>query len=699
MKRGAWISATLIVAAAVSVTRGEQPSESTPGNSGRYRLNRDGGGSMQYFSRGADRRAESAENRVPVADDDRVPVATDRKRDENRVPVATERKPAENRTPSDPRSFRLRSASPPAGAGERETSETPDWARDDARRRSERPVRAETRNAESRNAEIRKTSAFGDYDPFSSDERERPAVHAEYQKPAEAKESVNVRNADYRRVIAPRGEKSGIVELQPPLPDVDSSDPDSYILPVGFSKPKPSSVNAMLGPQTPTVSVKWVSKGDVNVGQKCEFHLVVNNTGSIPAQDVAVEANFPESVRFVSSNPRTADQNGRTVWKLDSLASGEEQTIAIQLVPSDRGELTATASVRFTGLAAGRFNVKEPMLKVSMSGPTKVMVGDAASQFVEVANPGTGVAKNVAVEAWIPPGLEHPRGERLMMDIGALNPGETRKVRLSLAAVDGGEQTVKVTATSDAATAKSVERLVTVLAPSLKVAVDGPSIRYVGRNASYTIKVSNDGSVPSNNVRVLHRLPDGFQFQQADKGGSYDRNKRTIGWFVGRVDPGKTAEVQAVLKATQLGKQTHRAGAISEQGTRSQTDFVTDVEGTASLTVEIFNPDNPVEVGANTVYDVRVRNTGTKADAKVELVCDLPDGVKLVAARGPTRSVTTEGNVVFSALETLAPGKTAVYRVQVRGTTAGNHRFRVRLRSASIKNPLTFDELTKFYAD
>ena len=57
------------------------------------------------------------------------------------------------------------------------------------------------------------------------------------------------------------------------------------------------------------------------------------------------------------------------------------------------------------------------------------------------------------------------------------------------------------------------------------------------------------------------------------------------------------------------------------------------------------------------------------------------------------------GLVVFKSLPALEPGKTAVYRIHVRGRVEGSHRFRARLASDSIREPLIFEELTKFYGE
>ena len=86
------------------------------------------------------------------------------------------------------------------------------------------------------------------------------------------------------------------------------------------------------------------------------------------------------------------------------------------------------------------FVVEEPRLDLSVHGPKELMVGDPATQAITVSNPGNGTARNVTIEARITKGLEHPHGERLVVQVGSLNAGESRLVRLPLVAVAGGPQ-------------------------------------------------------------------------------------------------------------------------------------------------------------------------------------------------------------------------------------------------------------------
>lgn len=450
---------------------------------------------------------------------------------------------------------------------------------------------------------------------------------------------------------------------------------------------------------TPVVSMEWIKKSDINVGQECECDLVIKNKGTVAAADVIVEAYFPASVRLTSASPEPQQAKDRLSWTIDMLPAGEEKTISLSLIPTQRGELATSATVRFTGVSLANFTVEEPLLTVALEGPQEVKVGESAAHVVKLANPGTGVCKDVAIEVHLPAGLEHSRGGRLLMEVGSLNPGEEKNVRLSLTATSGGPQTLQVRATGASDLEQVASAQVNVIAPSLQLAVNGPALRYLKRAARYTVSVSNDGEAATNNVRVVHKVPKGFEYIGSDKGGKFDFDARTVSWFVGRVGAQETIELKVHLQPIELGAFVHEARATSEHGALASANLETQIEGTASLVLEIVDLDDPVEVDAETAYEIRIRNNGSKSAERVGLSCELPGGVEFLDANGPSQHISESGLIVFKAIDELAPGKTAVYRVHVRGTIDGNHRFRARLTSDSILEPLVFEELTKFYAD
>ena len=263
--------------------------------------------------------------------------------------------------------------------------------------------------------------------------------------------------------------------------------------------------------QGPLVIVHWEKKSPLLVGQECACELVIKNTGKLAASDVSVEAYFPATVRLTHSDPMPSDNQDHVTWSIPSLSAGEEKVVHVTMLPSKRGDLATTALVRFSAQSSHVFVVEEPLLSLSVHGPKELMIGDPATQSITIGNPGTGVAHNVMIEARLTKGLEHPHGERLTIQVGSLNPGETRQVRLPLVAIAGGPQAIRIHASAAGDLRREITTKITVVAPSVKVAAEGPSFRYVGCKAAYVINVASEGGA-SNNVHVTHTLPEGFRF-------------------------------------------------------------------------------------------------------------------------------------------------------------------------------------------
>ncbi len=450
---------------------------------------------------------------------------------------------------------------------------------------------------------------------------------------------------------------------------------------------------------TPSVSVEWAKHGEINVGQECACDLIVKNSGKVSAREVVVEAIFPASVRLTQANPEPAMVSDHLEWSIPELAAGEERTIHITMIPSQRGDLATTANVRFTGTAASVFRVAEPLLNITTQAPAEVIIGDPLVQTVTITNPGTGIAQNVKIQIVTPAGLEATRGDRSQIAIGALNPGESRTVRLSFTAIAGGEQTLEVAATADSGLNQTTEATVKVIAPSLAIAVEGPGLRYAGRDARYTLNVANEGQAATNNVRVTHRIPKGFKFVKADKGGTLDANTGSVLWSIGHLEPAQSVQLKLQLLATELGQFEHHVSASAEHGVTAKADTTTTVEGSASLVLEIQDLEDPVEVGQETAYEVRISNTGSKSAQNVGLTFEMPGSVELLNVQSATQHLTKNGLIMFNDLPELAPGKTALFRIHVRGAAEGNQRVRARLTSESIEHELITEELTKFSAE
>ena len=455
---------------------------------------------------------------------------------------------------------------------------------------------------------------------------------------------------------------------------------------------QPPSANT--GAQSPSVTLEWIQHGDFNVGQECRCDLLIRNSSEGGVRNVIAEAIIPDGLQVVGASPGPDATPGSAIWKFAELPAGESRRVELTVVPLGRGGMQMNAFVRFTGFATSVFTVQEPLLQLAVDGPAQVEVGEQVSYVVSVTNPGTGVARNVAIQAAIPEGLEHRRGSLLTIEIGTLNPGESRQAKLSVAAIQGGPQDLAVRASADGELSDQNTTSITVSEPQLSLAVRGPDQRIAGQATDYELVVSNAGNVASNNVRAKYRVPEGYVFVKADRGGKFTEAERTIDWFVGTLKAGSSSTFLVTLRPTSTGTSVHQAGVVSEHGKVSVAEHSTTVEGVAELALSVEARQKQVSVGEEAVFEVRIENNGSRAATGVGLSCELPFGLELLQAAGPSEYIAENGVLVFRSIPTLEPGQSAVFAIQSRCRREGAHNLRVRVASASIAEPLIGEETT-----
>ena len=479
---------------------------------------------------------------------------------------------------------------------------------------------------------------------------------------------------------------SGDAAKTPVLPITAARRVDA--LQLSGNAPESSANAANSGPQSPGVTVQWIKHGGLNVGQECEIELVVRNTSQTVVRSVMVEAAMPANVEVVDTRPAAAEGSETPTWTFGELQPGESRSVLLKLIPKTREDVLLDAYVRLTGSTSSRFSVQEPMIGVAVSGPEKVEIGQQVGYIVRVSNPGTGLANNVVIQAAVPEGLEHRNGSLLNIEIGTLNPGESRQARLSLTAVHGGEQQLAVRVLADGGLSEQTLTSIEIAEPQLAIALAGPNEAHAGRSENYKLKVSNGGSVQSTNVRAKYIIPTGFTFVSADRGGKYVESDNAVEWFVGTLQPNDSSDFEILMKADEIGEVTHKAGVISEHGQVTTCELISNVTGTAALDIKIVSDHRECRIGEEIQWDVQIRNTGEREASDVGVSCELPAGFELIAAEGPTKYIAENGVLVFRSIPVIEAAADAKIVIRGRCLREGNLRLRMRVASESISEVL-----------
>jgi uncharacterized repeat protein (TIGR01451 family) len=449
------------------------------------------------------------------------------------------------------------------------------------------------------------------------------------------------------------------------------------------------------------VSLEWIGPPTAKLGQPVTYQIIVKNISSSPVQGVIVRTRLPVGVTVQATEPKAFNEVNVLIWDLGTLQPRQERRLDLQLLPDTKGDLACQALVTFTGSSTARIRVREPKLLLKASGPDKVLLGDIATVTLTVSNPGDGTADRVKVKAALPEGLEHARGRLVEFDLGNLGPNESRSVQLVCATKTGGEQKCDAVATAEGNLKSEDSAVLEVILPRLDLSIAGPRLRYLDRKAVYVLKITNPGSAPASNVTISDQIPEGFKFLSASDGGRHDFATRTVSWFVGDLTPGQSREVSLEVLAINTGEYKHKANVLAARGLRSDAEILTRVEGLPALLMELVDLDDPVEVGADTAYEIRVTNTGSKTETNLQLICTVPDKMEFRGAQGAAncRFHVQGKDVVFEPLPKLAPRADAIYRVNVRGVAPGDLRFRARITADGLTEPVLKEESTKVYGD
>jgi uncharacterized repeat protein (TIGR01451 family) len=290
-------------------------------------------------------------------------------------------------------------------------------------------------------------------------------------------------------------------------------------------------------------------------------------------------------------------------------------------------------------------------------------------------------------------------GHEFNSDLGSMSPGETRTVRMIVTASTGGTQSIRANVQGSGGLSATTEGSMHVTQCDLQTVLDGPGLRYLDRQAVYTIRMTNPGDAPADNVKAMVSVPTGFKVIACSTGGRFDAATSSLSWIVGSIAPSETKEVSYKCQATQAGGQKHSATVTAARGIKRESELVTQVEGISALLLEVVDIDDPVEVGADTAYEIRVTNQGSREATNVTIHALVPSELTIRGAQGPTKYRVESQEVLFDPIAKLPPRADAVYRIQVTGVAKGDVRFRARLTSDSLTEPVIEEESTKVYGD
>lgn len=503
--------------------------------------------------------------------------------------------------------------------------------------------------------------------------------------------------------------------------ELPSSPPPVMTFPGSSNQPATSSpmVNDdRLQPRAaPSLTIEMLVPEAAGVDLPFSYEIVVRNVGNVAAHNVTVRQPVPPEVKLLKAEPACETETDSLVWKLNKLDAGDEKRLSVHVKPGSEGTVVSRAELSFTTAVQSTWKVTRPQVAVAINGPKTVRIGEKTTFEIRLNNTGTGPARKLLIQANFSDGLKHPHGELIEAEIQNLGNGQSKTLTIDATAVRSGAQSCSIVVVADANSPESAKAELSVVEPLLTIKQEGPSRCLVRSEPVYEIHLSNPGTAETEPVSVWTTVPNGFEFVSASDNGK-QADDGTVSWKLPTLAAGANRTLTLKLRSSTAMEGTIRTMAKAGTPTASSDNGLisaghsTDTavkplevaaetpvvaEGVPALRFEVIDLEDPVPVGQEAVYEIKVMNQGTGACNNVKVVAELTDGTVAVGASGPTKGRAGNGQVHFDPIPTLGVKGEVTYTVRVRGDKSGDKRFRVRVQSDEIRDPITKEENTRFY--
>jgi gliding motility-associated-like protein/uncharacterized repeat protein (TIGR01451 family) len=204
-----------------------------------------------------------------------------------------------------------------------------------------------------------------------------------------------------------------------------------------------------------------------------------------------------------------------------------------------------------------------------------------------------------------------------------------------------------------------------------------------GAELTYTIRVTNTGTLPLNNVTIADKIPDGTTYLagSADNGGTFNTASTTLNWTLD-VSAASFKEVSFKVKVNEDLTNTpsiENTAVITNPADSGnpQTATVPPVntiqvrDFSASKTVEGLNSNNKIDAGATLTYKITVNNTGNVGLTGITITDMIPEGTTYVSGTATNSGIFDDKKLSWAIDVPFGGTQTVSFDVKVADNLTG----------------------------
>jgi uncharacterized repeat protein (TIGR01451 family) len=471
------------------------------------------------------------------------------------------------------------------------------------------------------------------------------------------------------------------------------------------------------------LAVRATAPATVGVGGAVTCRIDVSNPGDQAAKDVTAALEVPDGLTYLGANPQAEQVGRRLRWRLGDLGGLQQRAIAVQFRAERLGAATLSCNASATGGLRGNHSATTTVVAAGAPLPTAsplevqtacsvatARVGDKVTFNLTVGNRGTTPLTRVRIKVYLDPGLEHPEAK----DKGAvertldLAAGESRPFKLVVLVTRPGRlyQTIEVSEPGGARA--SAQAFVTVVdsavappptrpaTPPFSVTISGPPAPVtVGSMAEFVILVTNTGDVSPQNLRVV-ASGDPCLAEPINATRGFKNRDGILTCNIERLLAGQTEKLRIQYTCVAAAaKAVCRVSVCLPDGKPTEVAAAVEIRQPAppplsadGLALSVVSLSNPVKVGRDLTYEIRVTNRATASYRQIGVAAIVPQGMTPVElGTTPTSAKFGSQSVQFDPVSELRPGESLTYGVRVHTKSVGRYVLSVRLTTAELPQP------------
>lgn len=205
---------------------------------------------------------------------------------------------------------------------------------------------------------------------------------------------------------------------------------------------------------------------------------------------------------------------------------------------------------------------------------------------------------------------------------------------------------------------------------------------------------TGDGPEPHATLRLV--VPQGLTASDLGNNGRIDTDGALV-WDLGTLPPAANREVCATFQTEQIGPIPFSATLRGERASEAKTTCNTRVIGVPAILLEVVDLEDPIEVGGQVQYVIRVVNQGSAPGTHVRIRCTLPESQEFLSGSGATEVTFEKGILTLAPIPSLEPKATAEWRISVKAVREDDARFQTELTSDQFDSPIRENESTRQY--